>query len=265
MQTAGESVLGEGAGMGDRPIQRLAQSVLRPAPESAEIFVGDNVAGAIDDDDPVIRVGILLTEARSLLAGAIAVALDLEPKLQVVRAASSAAASPIALLAAGVDVIIIDTVSIVTQLRNEFPQLKVVVLGAAGDLNATLASVRAGAVAYVCESNTPQALADVITRVHTGEVVYESTVLLALLQRPSLVPAPHHRRTARLSGRELEVLRATAVGSSTTEAADALGISLNTFRTHLKNILAKLEARSKLEAVIIAIREGRIQLPSESP
>ena len=38
-----------------------------------------------------------------------------------------------------------------------------------------------------------------------------------------------------------------------------------TLRTHLKNILLKLEARSKLEAVLIAIREGRIQLPEELP
>jgi DNA-binding NarL/FixJ family response regulator len=265
MRTAEESVPGGGGRTCNGPIRRLAQSVLRSVPESTEGLIGDNVAGVADADEPVIRVGILLTETRALLAGAIAVALGLDPKIQVIRATSSIASRPIGLLAAAVDVLIIDTVSTVTQLRKEFPNLKVVVLGAAGDLGATLASVRGGAAAYVCETSTPDALADVIRRVHAGEAAYESSVLLALLQRPNLTPTPHHRRTARLSERELEVLRATAMGSSTTEAADTLGISLNTLRTHLKNILVKLEARSKLEAVIIAIREGRIQLPAESP
>jgi DNA-binding CsgD family transcriptional regulator len=58
----------------------------------------------------------------------------------------------------------------------------------------------------------------------------------------------------------MQVLSAIATGMSSAEAANDLGISLSTLRTHLKNIITKLEARSKLDAVLIAIREGRIRL-----
>jgi DNA-binding CsgD family transcriptional regulator len=88
---------------------------------------------------------------------------------------------------------------------------------------------------------------------------------MALIQRPHQFSAQAPRKTASLSNRELDVLNVLATGSKTEEAAWQLGISPNTLRTHLKNILVKLEARSKLEAVLIAIREGRIEFPGESP
>jgi two-component system response regulator DesR len=52
-----------------------------------------------------------------------------------------------------------------------------------------------------------------------------------------------------------------ATGSVTDEVATRLGISIHTVRTHLKNTMAKLHARSKLEAVVTALRERMIELP----
>jgi DNA-binding NarL/FixJ family response regulator len=61
-----------------------------------------------------------------------------------------------------------------------------------------------------------------------------------------------------LSPRELEVLKLLTVGKSNAEIADALFISTGTTRTHVANILAKLDARSRTEAAAIAHRDGLI-------
>ena len=168
------------------------------------------------------------------------------------------------MLADGAEVVIVDDVSLIAVLLESRPDLKVIVLDAAGDPNTTLASIRAGAVACISETSSPATLADVVRRVRAGEAVYEQRILLELVQRLNVAVPAQPRRAATLSEREREVLTALASGASSSEAADRLCISLNTVRTHLKNILVKLEARSKLEAVIIAIREGWIALPPES-
>jgi DNA-binding CsgD family transcriptional regulator len=65
-------------------------------------------------------------------------------------------------------------------------------------------------------------------------------------------------RVARLTPRELEILREAALGRRNDDIARALGMSRHTVRTHVQNILTKLGVHSKLEAVLVAIRYGRV-------
>lgn len=65
-------------------------------------------------------------------------------------------------------------------------------------------------------------------------------------------------RVGRLTPRELEILREAALGRRNDEIADALGMSRHTVRTHVQNILTKLGVHSKLEAVLVAIRYGKV-------
>lgn len=67
-----------------------------------------------------------------------------------------------------------------------------------------------------------------------------------------------------LTPREVEVLRALGEGKSSPEVSHELGITRNTLRTHLHNIMGKLGARSKLEAVLTAIRMGIVEPPRAS-
>jgi DNA-binding NarL/FixJ family response regulator len=67
-----------------------------------------------------------------------------------------------------------------------------------------------------------------------------------------------------LTPREVEVLRALGEGLSSPEVSQELGITRNTLRTHLHNIMGKLGARSKLEAVLTAIRIGIVEPPRAS-
>ena len=86
--------------------------------------------------------------------------------------------------------------------------------------------------------------------------------LLELIQgaqsRASTAASP---ASVSLAPREREVLQAIATGLSPEQVADLLTISIHTVRTHLKNAMAKLNSRSKLEAVMLAIKHGLIDLP----
>ena len=64
-----------------------------------------------------------------------------------------------------------------------------------------------------------------------------------------------------LTPREVEVVQTLASGMSSPEISEKLGITRNTLRTHVHNIVGKLGARSKLEAVLAAIRLGIVDAP----
>jgi DNA-binding NarL/FixJ family response regulator len=77
-----------------------------------------------------------------------------------------------------------------------------------------------------------------------------------------------HSRISQLTGRELQILRMLMAGASGVQIAEALAISPQTVRTHVQNMLAKLDARTRLQAMTIGFREGLRPLdrfrPSES-
>jgi DNA-binding NarL/FixJ family response regulator len=115
----------------------------------------------------------------------------------------------------------------------------------------------------VGKDSTPTTLAAAIRRADAGQVLFAPDVLIRLLapgRHPVAETAPR-LATVRPSDRELAVLRLVATGLSTAEVAAPLYISGHTVRAHLKSALRKLGARSKLEAVLIAVRAGWITLP----
>jgi len=220
-------------------------------------------AEAGDDAQASIRVGIVFADDHRLLAGAIGVALNMEPELRVVGVGATTTTGLLRDLAVGVDVILVDSVSIVTRLKAASPDVQVVVVGEADNPAVILSCVRAGAAACVGNNTSTAQLADIIRRAHAGERAYDLAALMSVLLRPDIWMASQPRRTATLTERELGVLRSISQGLSTAEAAVHLGITMHTLRSHLKNILVKLEVRSTLEAVLVAIREGRIELPND--
>ena len=208
----------------------------------------------------LIRVGIMLSPERGLVSGALTMLIDHAPSFQLVMMRTDGSGMPVDRDAAIPDVVIVDRLSLITRLREARPGLCTIMLIGEPSLDGVLASIRAGALACIDDSTAPAELLSIVERVSAGEAVFAPNVLIELLQRQSLPAIIPLNRTAKLSDREVEVLAALARGASTAEAANEFGISLNTIRTHLKNILVKMGARSKLEAVVIALREGRISL-----
>ena len=77
-------------------------------------------------------------------------------------------------------------------------------------------------------------------------------------QDPRLMRPTRARRVGQLTRREQESLRLVAMGMTTTAAADQLGISPETVRTHVRNVMNKLGARTRAQAIAVAMRDGEI-------
>ncbi|HUB90219.1 MAG TPA: response regulator transcription factor [Dyella sp.] len=137
----------------------------------------------------------------------------------------------------------------IRSIIGEFPQARIVVLTTyRGDMQATRA-LKAGAAGYLLKSTLRKELLQTIRQVHEGHRHIPSDVARAIAE---------HVGDDVLSMRELQVLSQVASGFSNKRIAVHMGISVETVKTHMKSILAKINARDRTEAVVIAMRRGII-------
>ncbi|MCW2954850.1 MAG: two component transcriptional regulator, LuxR family [Conexibacter sp.] len=124
-------------------------------------------------------------------------------------------------------------------------------------------AMHSGAAGVVAKHRTVAELAGALRTIAAGGLWFnepEATAGGALRPEPALVLSRgNRRRTATLSSSELRVLALVAEGRSTDSMAGTLSLSPHTVRTHLRNVMRKLEASSRAHAVAIAIRESAIQ------
>jgi DNA-binding NarL/FixJ family response regulator len=117
----------------------------------------------------------------------------------------------------------------------------------------------AGARGYLLKNDAPEMLAQAIEALAAGGTFFTpkvSDLVMSSLARPGSSPEPPR---SRLTPRERELVQLLAEGKSNKEAADALGISLNTVETHRKNVMSKLRLRSAPDLVRYAIRNKLVE------
>jgi len=136
----------------------------------------------------------------------------------------------------------------------------VVLLAGADETHDVMRGLRAGAVAQVRRSEPPERLMEALSGV-LADPPSPAEALQALAAEGSWRPMAPGAAESELSPREMEVLQAFTSGRSTEEVAEDLHISPATVRSHVKRILTKTGARSRLEAVAIGLREGWIDAP----
>jgi len=136
-------------------------------------------------------------------------------------------------------------------IRREFPDARILILTAFSGDEDIHRALAAGAQGYVLKSATGDGLVPAIRAVAAGERWVPRDVATRLAVRGSYEP---------LTAREIQVLKETARGKANKEIAAALEISEHTVKDHLKNILAKLNASDRTEAVTAAVQRGIIEL-----
>ncbi|HYF11653.1 MAG TPA: response regulator transcription factor [Actinomycetota bacterium] len=142
---------------------------------------------------------------------------------------------------------------------------KVLIVGGRQDATAVADAMSAGASGVLPGSEDVARLVQAIRRAAAGEIVLPEHHLTALVQRVDAGRArPAAHAIDRLTSREREILRSLAAGRSATEIGADLGISALTVQTHLKSILAKLGAHSKIEAITLAWRAGLAPTPTNA-
>ena len=149
-----------------------------------------------------------------------------------------------------------DGVAAVARIKQEVPSVQVVMLTGSGD-DERLArrAFEVGCCGFLGKSRSVEDLLAVVRAAYAGEVLIAPSMLMRLLPR---ITRHYEGVGGGLSQRELEVLGVMAEGGTDKDIANRLFVSLNTARKHTQNIIRKLGAHSKLEAVVIAVREGVI-------
>ena len=140
------------------------------------------------------------------------------------------------------------------------PDVAIVMLTASEDVDDLFAAIKAGARGYLLKNLESVELRGMLEAVARGEAAVTPAIaarMLTELARPDAPAAdPGRRDPDRLTDRELDVLRLIVDGLRNKEVAGELGISENTVKFHLRNILDKLHAQSRAEMVARAVREG---------
>ena len=138
-------------------------------------------------------------------------------------------------------------------IRDEFPQARIIVLTTyTGDVQVVRA-LKAGAQGYLLKNSLHKELLDAIRKVHSGK----KTITPEL----SCEVASHSAHDD-LTPAEISVLRLIAEGNANKQIAGQLSISEETVKSRVKNILSKLGANDRTQAVTIALRRGIIELQS---
>jgi DNA-binding NarL/FixJ family response regulator len=124
------------------------------------------------------------------------------------------------------------------------------------------AAVAAGASGFLLKKVTAEQLAASIRLVATGEALLAPTITRRLIERFAAGahrPAASHEALSSLSPRELEVLKLMARGLSNAELAEALHLGQTTVKSHVGRVLTKLDARDRVQAVVLAYETGLVE------
>ncbi len=144
----------------------------------------------------------------------------------------------------------------------------VIILSGQDDDVALARAIQAGARGYLPKTEAVTGLANAIRRAYRGEPLHSSTEVdeaLRKLRRRRAADGDLSQRIERLTPRELEILQRMADGDPPEQIAEDLGMSRHTLRTHTQNVLTKLGVHSKLEAIVAAIRYGKVRTTGLAP
>ena len=216
-------------------------------------------------------IRLLLVDDHASTREPLAFMLEQEPDLTVVAQAGSLAECRQALAehGAAVDLALIDLGlpdgsgdELIAELRQINPNAIALVLTYFSDQERLARAVQAGAAGVLHKSASFEEVVEATRQAHAGEQLLTLEEVINALRFSG---QEHDEQESRgvvqaLTAREMEVLQALAEGLSDKEIAERLYVGPATIRTHVNNILAKLCAASRLQALVLAVRRGLVQI-----
>lgn len=213
-------------------------------------------------DGKMIR--ILIADDHEMVRIGVSAYLSAQQDMTVVGEASNGAEAVEKALELKPDIILMDNVMPVltgaeatAQILQKWPTAKIMMVTSFLDDDKVYPALEAGAVSYILKTSNAKQIAEAIRKTMNGETVLEPEVTTKMMSRMrSNASSPLYEQ---LTEREMEVLLLVAQGKTNQDIADELFIALKTVKTHVSNILAKLEVQDRTQAVVYAFQNGLVK------
>jgi len=208
-------------------------------------------------NSPSQPIRVMLVDDHTMVRRGLAAFLKVFDDLQLAGEAESGA---VAIQLCGEllpDVVLMDMVmpdmdgAIATRaIRQQFPQVQVIALTSFKEVDLVKNALQSGAIGYLLKDLSADELAQAIRAAHAGRATLSPEAAQALIETTNQPPEPG----LALTEREREVLALMVEGLNNTQIAARLTVSPSTIKSHVSNILAKLDVASRTEAVTLALR-----------
>jgi NarL family two-component system response regulator LiaR len=225
-------------------------SASQPTGETADPIAAGKIKVLIVDDHAVVRQGL-----RTFL--------ELQTDIEIVGEAANGLEAIECARQHQPDIVLLDLVmpklggvEATPKIVAVSPNARVIILTSFGENDQVFPAIRAGAQGYLLKDIPPKELIQAVRDVYQGKVQLHPDVAKKLMSAiATKEPAPPPAETV-LTERELEVLRLLAKGLNNHEIARQLTISEKTVKTHVSNILGKLQLEDRTQAAIYALKQG---------
>jgi len=234
---------------------------------------GPSSSGAPQDASPHAEpIRTMIVDDHALFRRGLEMVLEGEPDIDLVGQASDGAEAVEKAAESLPDIVLMDIrmprsngIEACRAVKAAAPSAKIVILTISDEEEDLFEAIRAGASGYLLKDIPLDEVADTVRAVHGGQSLINPSMAAKLLtefaalarrddeERAQEVPAP------RLTEREMQVLKLVARGMNNRDIAKELFISENTVKNHVRNILEKLQIHSRMEAVMVAVREKLIE------
>jgi DNA-binding NarL/FixJ family response regulator len=213
-------------------------------------------------------IKVVVADDQALLRAGLRALVEAEDDLRVVGEAGDGAEAVDVALATHPDVVLMDIrmprldgIAATKRLLAAGSRARILMLTTFDADDYVVEAFRSGAAGFLLKDGPPDQLADAVRTIAAGDALLAPAITSRLIEE-YVGTSPQqqlHGRLHELTERELQVLRELASGKSNVEIGRALFLSEATVKTHLTRVLAKLELRSRVQAVVFAYESGLVR------
>ncbi|MDT9594915.1 response regulator transcription factor [Nocardioides zeae] len=228
-----------------------------PGPSTSAGGVGEPVRVIVVDDHELFRRGLTML-------------LGVEDGIDVVGEAGDGEEGLRLAASTAPDVVLLDVrmpkgagIPACKAIKETVPTTKIIMLTVSDEEGDLYEAVKSGASGYLLKDSSIDEVAQAVRVVSEGQSLISPSMAVKLIDEFKQMSSGEKTPVAnlKLTERELQVLRQVATGINNREVAKQLGISENTVKNHMRNILEKLQLHSRMEAVMYAVREKLLDVP----
>jgi two-component system, NarL family, response regulator LiaR len=244
--------------------QHVSQN--RTSPAVSSVYHASGESGSLSATSASSRVRVVIVEDQGLVRQGLRIYLRADKSIDVVGEADSGETGIAIVKELKPDVVVMDVlmpgmdgITATTEICRCVPTTRVIGLSSTLDALSVVGMVRAGAIGYLAKDIHPRDLCLAIHAIAAGQAQLAPEAA-AHVMKELVMP----KKASFLSPREMDVLKLLVNGKENKEIASVLHIDDRTVKTHVAQVYKKLDVQSRIQAVVVAIRQGLVVLGDET-